>query len=195
MTLSFTEAPILNSPYEKPGKHWELRIRRAALGLARARQPHRAGSHPVFHSRRAHNEGHGPLPRGTLHGQRRASAGDEFVPGVTESLAGSMDELEDTKKRYLFGIFRVSWTRPALPILLGAFVVGLAISCSTETVEESNPTVETIHDLPVQGSAEGHEVGQQSPEFTLRLANGETLTLTQIRDSGRPTFLFFWATT
>ena len=25
MTLSFTEAPILNSPYEKPEKHWELR--------------------------------------------------------------------------------------------------------------------------------------------------------------------------
>ena len=25
MTPSFTEAPILNSPYEKPGRHWELR--------------------------------------------------------------------------------------------------------------------------------------------------------------------------
>ena len=25
MTPSFTEAPILNSPYEKPNRHWELR--------------------------------------------------------------------------------------------------------------------------------------------------------------------------
>ena len=25
MTLSFTEEPILNSPYEKPDRHWELK--------------------------------------------------------------------------------------------------------------------------------------------------------------------------
>lgn len=79
--------------------------------------------------------------------------------------------------------------------LLVALVVGLAPACSTESAPKGSATVDVIHDLPVQGPAEGHELGQQSPEFTLRLADGETLTLTQIKESDRPTFLFFWATT
>ena len=82
-----------------------------------------------------------------------------------------------------------------LAAVLVALVVGLAPACSTESAPESNATVDVIHDLPVQAPAKGHELGQQSPEFTLRLANGETLTLTQIKESDRPTFLFFWATT
>ena len=78
---------------------------------------------------------------------------------------------------------------------LATMVLGLGTACSTESAPESNATVNVIHDLPVQGPVEGHELGQQSPEFTLRLANGETLTLAQIKESDRPTFLFFWATT
>ena len=78
---------------------------------------------------------------------------------------------------------------------LVALALGLGTACSTESAPESNATVDVIHDLPVQGPVEGHELGQQSPEFTLRLANGETLTLAQIKESDRPTFLFFWATT
>ena len=78
---------------------------------------------------------------------------------------------------------------------LAALVLGLGTACSTAAEPEGSATVDVIHDLPVQGPAEGHELGQQSPEFTLRLANGETLTLTQIKESDRPTFLFFWATT
>ena len=93
-----------------------------------------------------------------------------------------------------FGIGLSLSTRLLVAVLV-ALVVGLAPACSTESAPESNATVDTIHDLPVRGPLEGHELGQQSPEFTLRLANGETLTLTQIKESDRPTFLFFWATT
>ena len=78
-------------------------------------------------------------------------------------------------------------------VSLAAFMVGLLAACSPESAPEGNATVDVIHDLPVRGPAEGHELGQQSPEFTLRLADGETLT--QIKESDRPTFLFFWATT
>ncbi len=78
---------------------------------------------------------------------------------------------------------------------VAVFLVGLLAACSQESAPESNATVDVIHDLPVEAPAEGHEIGQQSPEFTLLLANGEVLTLTQIRESDRPTFLFFWATT
>ena len=79
--------------------------------------------------------------------------------------------------------------------ILAVLALGLGPACSTESAPESAATVDVIHDLPVQGPVEGHELGQQSPEFKLRLANGETLTLTQIRESDRPAFLFFWATT
>ena len=78
---------------------------------------------------------------------------------------------------------------------LATMVLGLVTACSTESAPESDATVDVIHDLPVQGPVEGHELGQQSPEFTLRLADDTTLTLTQIKESDRPTFLFFWATT
>ena len=78
---------------------------------------------------------------------------------------------------------------------LAALAWGLATACSPEAQPSGSATVDVIHDLPVQGSEEGHELGQQSPEFTLRLADGDTLTLTQIKESDRPTFLFFWATT
>lgn len=93
-----------------------------------------------------------------------------------------------------FGIVSSLSTRLLVAVLL-ALVVGLAPACSTESAPKGSATVDVIHDLPVQGPVEGHELGQQSPEFTLRLADGETLTLTQIKESDRPTFLFFWATT
>ncbi len=89
-----------------------------------------------------------------------------------------------------FGIVPSLLTR-----LLVALVVGLAPACATESAPKGSATVDVIHDLPVQGPVEGYELGQQSPEFTLRLADDTTLTLTQLMDSGRPTFLFFWATT
>ena len=97
---------------------------------------------------------------------------------------------------------RLSWvmdiqrTCLLLPILaVAVLVVGGAAACSTEVVPKGSATVEEIHGLPVEGAEEGYEVGNQAPEFALRLAGGERLTLTEIKESGRPTFLFFWATT
>ena len=92
------------------------------------------------------------------------------------------------------GIILSLLTRLALPVML-ALALGVGTACSTEAEPKGSATVDVIHDLPVQGPVEGHELGQQSPEFTLRLADDTTLTLTQLMDSGRPTFLFFWATT
>ena len=40
----------------------------------------------------------------------------------------------------------------------------------------------------------GQRVGDAVPFFELGLADGSTLTRTDLVESGRPTFLYFWAT-
>ncbi len=82
------------------------------------------------------------------------------------------------------------WAVVAL-VILGLFMAG----CSAEAEPRRSDTVESIHNLPVEAPAEGYEVGQQAPAFTLRLADDTTITSQEIIESGRPTFLFFWATT
>ena len=87
------------------------------------------------------------------------------------------------------------WIGQPLAVLSLVILAGLAMGCSAETTEERSSTVDTIHALPVQSPVQGHELGQQSPEFTLRMADDTTLTLTQLMESDRPTFLFFWSAT
>jgi hypothetical protein len=72
----------------------------------------------------------------------------------------------------------------------------VAAACSAET-PAADPLARPgyIHDLPIEAPAEGYEVGQQAPVFSLRLADDSILTSTEIIESGRPTFLYFWATT
>ena len=98
--------------------------------------------------------------------------------------------------RCCFHTYRVPGARLALSALAVAVLGLLVAACSSETPPAADSNGEVlVHDLPVAGPAEGYEVGQQAPEFTLRLANDSTLTSTEIVESGRPTFLFFWATT
>ena len=53
-----------------------------------------------------------------------------------------------------------------------------------------------IHNLPIGSEADvGHQVGEYVPEFSLELIDGQTVTATSQVTEGRPTFLFFWATT
>ena len=98
--------------------------------------------------------------------------------------------------RYFFRTNRISWARLAVLILATAIFVVLVAACSSEPspAADSNDEV-LVHGLPLDGPAEGYDVGQRTPAFTLRLANDSTLTSAEIIESGRPTFLFFWATT
>ena len=53
-----------------------------------------------------------------------------------------------------------------------------------------------IHNLPIGTEADiGYQVGEYIPEFSLGLVDGQTVTATSQVTGGRPTFLFFWATT
>ena len=98
--------------------------------------------------------------------------------------------------RYFFRTSPISWVRLAVFIFSTATFVVLVAACSSgpSPAADSNDGV-LVHDLPLDGPAEGYEVGQRAPAFTLRLADDSTLTSTGIIESGRPTFLFFWATT
>ena len=52
-----------------------------------------------------------------------------------------------------------------------------------------------LHALPLQEIEVGPQVGKYVPEFSLGLLDGSTITATSQVNQGRPTFLFFWATT
>ncbi|MYC30245.1 MAG: hypothetical protein F4X65_09170 [Chloroflexi bacterium] len=49
-------------------------------------------------------------------------------------------------------------------------------------------------DFPTPAANVGNKVGYQVPEFTLTLADGRNVTSGELVNSGKPTFLFFWAT-
>ena len=53
-----------------------------------------------------------------------------------------------------------------------------------------------IHNLPIRIEADvGYQVGKYVPEFSPELIDSQTITATSLVTEGRPTFLFFWATT
>ena len=55
---------------------------------------------------------------------------------------------------------------------------------------------EHIHEgQEIQSQASGAGIGTMAPNFEIMLVNGATLTLQDLLESGRPTFLYFWATT
>lgn len=73
-----------------------------------------------------------------------------------------------------------------------------AISPTPGTLESTTtptgPAVPT--ETPVLASSVhvGPNVGNRAPDFTLTFANGQTLSLTSLRDQGRPVVLYFLAT-
>ena len=86
---------------------------------------------------------------------------------------------------------------------------GFALGCTTSSYSPagsyssptgSNPSGGTdteilVHGLPLGDPEVGHQVGNLVPDFTLALADGSTVTATQLVEEGRPAFLFFFATT
>ena len=98
--------------------------------------------------------------------------------------------------RYFSHTYRVPWAKLALSALAVAVFGLLTAACSPETPPAVNSDGEVlIHNLPLDGPTEGYAIGQTAPAFTLRLADDSTITSTETIESGRPIFLFFWATT
>ena len=86
-------------------------------------------------------------------------------------------------------------------MVLVALTIGalLAVACGSS---ESRPDsqAQTAQSAPVPKAATevkiGNEIGNRLPDFELTLtSNGEKLTSTDLVESGRPAFLFFFATT
>ena len=65
----------------------------------------------------------------------------------------------------------------------------------TPTVDINLATPGEVHRIPIEGVEVGAEVGDRIPYFTLGLVEGATISSEQLMDHGRPTFLFFFATT
>ena len=98
-------------------------------------------------------------------------------------------------------------------MLAGLLAAGLAMSgCSdtdtprkidaaapspipTATLDINLATPGEVHRIPIEGTEVGSEVGDRIPPFTLGLVDGVTVSSEQLMDDGRPTFLFFFATT
>ena len=83
-------------------------------------------------------------------------------------------------------------------IVLAALAIGALFVAACGSSSESEPAPapaapapETTIEVKV-----GNEVGNRLPNFELTLtSNGEKLTSTSLIESGRPAFLFFFATT
>ena len=91
---------------------------------------------------------------------------------------------------------------PALGLLIALAGLGVSIYLSTARTEESaeaGPVPAAIpltaSDFPAAAPEPGHQVGNRIPDFTLELADGRAVAAADLIAAGRPTFLFFWATT
>ena len=58
---------------------------------------------------------------------------------------------------------------------------------------EGDPYFLTAADFP-EPLPTGNQEGNQVPEFTLELADGSSITSSDLVSQGKPTYLFFWAT-
>ncbi len=88
----------------------------------------------------------------------------------------------------------------AVALLVGACGASGAPSATemTETVETVNRVVSADVSLPAVGPSlpdAGNKVGYRIPDFTLELVDGEKVSSETLLAEGKPTFLFFFATT
>ena len=76
-------------------------------------------------------------------------------------------------------------------LAIGALLAAACGSPSESAPAAALPTPETSAKVGV-----GSDIGNRLPDFELTLtSNGEKLTSTDLVESGRPAFLFFFATT
>ena len=80
-----------------------------------------------------------------------------------------------------------------------AFGALLAAACGSSDSQPNSQMSEAQPSPVSEAAAEvriGNEIGNRLPDFELTLtSNGEKLTSTSLIESGRPAFLFFFATT
>ena len=75
-------------------------------------------------------------------------------------------------------------------------VAPIAPAAPAAAEPEPEPVAEVEPAAPAVPLPEiGHQVGYRIPDFTLELAAGGTVTAADLTAAGRPTFLFFFATT
>ena len=91
---------------------------------------------------------------------------------------------------------------PALGLLIALAGLGVSIYLSMDDSPvpgEAGPVPAAIPltaaDFPAAAPEPGHQVGNRIPDFTLELADGRAVAAADLIAAGRPTFLFFWATT
>ena len=78
-----------------------------------------------------------------------------------------------------------------LGVLAAIALLAAACGSSAEVAAPAPPSPDTTEVVKI-----GNEVGNRLPNFELTLTdNGEKLTSTELVESGRPAFLFFFATT
>ena len=91
---------------------------------------------------------------------------------------------------------------PALGLLVA--LVGLGVSIYRSAGLDAEPAVSgtaaggvqlTGADFPAVVAEPGSDEGDRIPDFTLELADGSRVTAGELVARGKPTFLFFWATT
>ncbi len=86
-------------------------------------------------------------------------------------------------------------------IVLTALAIGALVAAACGSSEpEPAPQAPTAQSAPSQETSSqvrvGSDIGNRLPDFELTLTgNGEKLTSTDLVESGRPAFLFFFATT
>ena len=91
---------------------------------------------------------------------------------------------------------------PALGLLIALAGLGVSIYLSMDKSRvpaDAGPVPAAVPltavDFPAAIPAPGHQVGNRIPDFTLELADGRAVAAAELVEQGKPTFLFFWATT
>lgn len=77
-------------------------------------------------------------------------------------------------------------------VLVWCVTVTIAgINCSNQITKQTNASLPPTDVGP--NNNVGHQVGSTSPDFTIRLIHGDTISSTDLLKDGMPIFLFFFS--
>ena len=97
------------------------------------------------------------------------------------------------KSKALLGL---AYTAPAAALVIYLSLVLFDIPNPFLPNSEAEHLDQHIHEGPTLLSEPGNAgIGTLAPHFELELEGGESLALPDLLEQGRPTFLYFWATT
>ena len=83
-----------------------------------------------------------------------------------------------------------------LSVVLSVGVLLLGLACSSEPPQPEAPAASSAQatESPPPSIKVGTNVGQRVPEFSMLLTDGSTLTSEDLVSTGKPVFLYFFAT-